>query len=365
MSRDRARFHRLTVAQVEPLTPDSAAITFTVPPELAAAYDFTAGQHLTIRHVANGEAVRRTYSICAPAGAGLLRVAVRRLPGGAFSSFATESLRPGDTLEVMTPAGRFSLRPDSSRARQVAAIAAGSGITPVLSILGTLLEREPASRATLVYVNRDSRSAMFVEELADLKDRYLSRFMLLHVLTREPGEIEARHGRLDAAKLGGLLDTLIPAAEVADWYLCGPAGLVEMATTTLRSRGVPRQRVRSELFHLDGEPPRPADATPAAEADGTPGANDSAVTVVLDGRASSFRLARTGPSVLAATLAVRPDAPYACASGVCGTCRAKVTSGSVAMDRNHALDPDEVADGYALACQSHPASAEVTLDFDR
>jgi ring-1,2-phenylacetyl-CoA epoxidase subunit PaaE len=356
----RAEFHHLTVDQVSPLTEDAVAISFAVPPELAAAYDFQAGQHLTIRHQVAGAEVRRNYSICAPAGSGRLRVAVKRLPGGAFSGFATGELRAGDRLEVMTPTGRFTLRPDPAVARRVVAIAAGSGITPVISILTTLLEHEPASRATLVYGNRDSASVMFLEELADLKDRYTDRFLLLHVLSRERGEVELRHGRLDAAKLGRLLDTLIPVAEVDEWYLCGPHQLVDGCRACLLDHGVTARQVHTELFHVAGEPVRarpPGRGAPAPE-------RASEVTVVLDGRTSTFPLDREGGTILSAALAARPDAPYACTSGVCGTCRARLRHGSVRMDRNHALDPDEVADGYVLACQSHPTSDAVTLDFD-
>lgn len=360
-TRRRGEFHRLTVDQVAQLTEDAVAISFAVPAQLAEAYDFQAGQHLTIRHRVAGVEVRRNYSICAPAGSGLLRVAVKRLPGGAFSGFAIDQLRPGDRLEVMTPTGRFTLRPEPALARHVVAIAAGSGITPVLSILGTLLEREPASRATLVYGNRDSNSVMFLEELADLKDRHTDRFVLLHVLSRERGEVELRHGRLDAGKLGRLLDTLVPVEEVDQWYLCGPHELVRECRSCLLDRGVTARQVHSELFHVAGEPAR---ARPQDRAGTATPERTSEVTVLLDGRSSTFPLDRRDGTILSAALAVRPDAPYACTSGVCGTCRARLRHGTVRMDRNHALDPDEVADGYVLACQSHPTSDAVTLDFD-
>jgi ring-1,2-phenylacetyl-CoA epoxidase subunit PaaE len=366
----RATFHPLPVAAVERLTDDSVAITFDVPAELAEQYRFTPGQHLTLRCELAGDDVRRNYSICAPATTGPLRVAVKRLPGGVFSTFALERLRPGDTIEVMTPSGRFTVPLDPAQAKHYCALAAGSGITPVLSILATALEVEPQSRATLVYGNRTSRSIMFLEELADLKDRYLERFCMLHVLSRERQEAELLNGRIDSAKLKVLLDTVVPPESVDEWFLCGPLEMIETARDTLAERGVKPAHIHRELFHVGPAPPRPV-PEPGADADG-PGVRGvpkeaegtSEVTVLLDGRASTFSLAPSAEPILDAALAVRGDAPYACKNGMCGTCRAKVTEGEVAMDHNYALEESELAAGFVLACQSHPAAERVTLDFD-
>jgi ring-1,2-phenylacetyl-CoA epoxidase subunit PaaE len=357
----RATFHPLPVAAIERLTDDSVAVTFDVPAELADQYRFTPGQHLTLRCQLAGDDVRRNYSICAPATTGPLRVAVKRLPDGVFSTFALERLRPGDTIEVMTPSGRFTVPLDPDQAKHYCALAAGSGITPVLSILATALEVEPQSRATLVYGNRTSRSIMFLEELADLKDRYLERFCVLHVLSRERQEADLLNGRIDAPKLKVLLDTVVPPESVDEWFLCGPLEMIETARDTLAERGVELAHIHRELFHVGPAPPRPAPdpAGHTIEAEDT-----SEVTILLDGRASTFPLAPSAEPILDAALAVRGDAPYACKNGMCGTCRAKVTEGEVAMDHNYALEESELAAGFVLACQSHPAAERVTLDFD-
>jgi ring-1,2-phenylacetyl-CoA epoxidase subunit PaaE len=356
--RAHSAFHPLRVAEVEQLTADAVAITFDVPAELRGSYAFVPGQHLTLRATVDGEEVRRSYSICSPPSAGRLRVAVKRLEGGMFSGHALTGLAVGDVLDVMTPAGRFGVHPDPAQARHYAAVVAGSGITPVISILGAVLETEPGSRFTLVYGNRDSSSVMFADELADLKDRYPTRLQLLHVLSREPQEAELLHGRIDAAKLGRLLETLVRPQDVDEWLLCGPFAMVEQVRDTLVGRGVPFRHVHLELFHVDGEAPRMTrPASPSGEATG------SEVTVRLDGRSSTFAMPAEG-SVLDATLAVRADAPFACKGGVCGTCRARLVEGEVQMARNYALEQSELDDGFVLACQSVPITPRVVLDFD-
>lgn len=354
-----AVFHRLTVADVERITEDAVAVTFAVPDDLRDAYAFQPGQHLTLRCDLAGDDVRRNYSICSAATSGTLRIGVKRLPGGAFSTFAFERLHPGDTLEVMTPSGRFTVPLAPDQTKHYCAIAAGSGITPILSILTTALAVEPGSRVTLVYGNRTSRSVMFLEELEDLKDRHLGRFQLLHVLSREQQEAELLNGRIDGAKLKVLLDTLIPPDVVDEWFLCGPAEMIETARAALFERGVDAGRIHRELFHVG---PRPIGRSAADVAEATGEAAD--VSILLDGRTSTFPLAAGGQSILDATLAVRADAPYACKNGMCGTCRAKVVEGTVAMDHNYALEDDELAAGFVLACQAHPGSDRVTLDFD-
>ncbi|MET8982546.1 2Fe-2S iron-sulfur cluster-binding protein [Streptomyces sp. NPDC004539] len=352
-----ARFHALRVAEVERLTDDSVALTFTVPEELREAYRHTAGQHLALRRRVAGEEVRRTYSICSPApdpgGAGprTLRVGVRLVEGGAFSTYALKELAAGDEVEVMTPAGRFTLEPAPGL---YAAVVGGSGITPVLSIAATLLARERTARFCLVRGDRTAASTMFLEEVADLKDRYPDRFQLVTALSREEQQAGLPSGRLDRERLTALLPALLPVGAVAGWFLCGPYGLVTGAEQALRTLGVPRDRVHQEIFHVTDAPASPRPAGPA----------HSTLTARLDGRSGTWPV-QDGESVLETVLRVRSDAPYACKGGVCGTCRAFLVSGEVRMDRNFALEPEETEAGYVLACQSHPVTEGVEVDFDR
>jgi ring-1,2-phenylacetyl-CoA epoxidase subunit PaaE len=355
-----AVFHRLRVAGIDRLTDDSVAITFDVPDELREAYRFTPGQHVTVRCDLGGQGVRRNYSICSPASSGQLRIGVKRLTGGAFSSYAMERLRPGDVLDVMTPTGRFFTPLDPANAKHYAAIAAGSGITPIMSLVASTLEAEPRSQVTLLYGNRMTSSIMFGEELADLKDRYLGRFCLLNFLSREPQESGLLSGRIDRAKLARLFATILPPDEVDEWFLCGPFEMVQDIRAALASSGVPDGHVHTELFHVGALPPRAlASGQPASDVTG-----HSAVTVRLDGRATSFGLEPNGEPILDAVLRARPDAPYACKGGVCGTCRAKLLEGTVNMERMYALEQDDIDRGYVLTCQSHPASGTVVLDYD-
>ncbi|HXZ71927.1 MAG TPA: 1,2-phenylacetyl-CoA epoxidase subunit PaaE [Streptosporangiaceae bacterium] len=357
-ARRHAVFHRLRVAEVDRLTDDSVTITFDIPGELRDAYRFTLGQHVTIRCDLGGRGVRRNYSICSPASSERLRIGVKRLPGGAFSSYASERLRPGDLLEVMTPTGRFFAPLDPANAKHYAAIAAGSGITPIMSLLASALEAEPQSQATLLYGNRTTSSIMFLEELHDLKDRYPDRFWMLNFLSREPQEAAMLSGRINRAKLARLFATVLPPGEVDEWFLCGPFDMVQEVRAALAGSGVPQARIHTELFHVGALPPRPTAAQPPAAA------GRSTVTVNLDGRATSLELARNGEPILDAVLRARPDAPYACKGGVCGTCRAKLLKGTVGMARTYALEQDEIGLGYVLTCQSHPTSDTVVLDYD-
>ncbi|WP_314224815.1 2Fe-2S iron-sulfur cluster-binding protein [Streptomyces zaehneri] len=352
-----ARFHPLQVAAVDHLTDDSVTLTLTVPDALREEYRHAPGQHLALRRVVDGTEVRRTYSICSPApgpdsaGPGTLQVGVRLVEGGAFSTYALKEIAVGDELDVMTPAGRFTLTPAPGR---YAAIVGGSGITPVLSIVSTLLAREPAARFCLIRSDRTAASTMFLEEVADLKDRYPERFQLVTVLSREEQQAGLPSGRLDRERLTGLLPSLLPVAEVAGWFLCGPFGLVQGAEQALREIGVARSRIHEEIFHVEVTAPPVRVAAPT----------HSTVTARLDGRGGSWPV-RDGESVLETVLRNRPDAPYACKGGVCGTCRAFLVSGEVRMDRNFALEPEETDSGYVLACQSHPLTEAVEVDFDR
>lgn len=354
MAGTRAALHDLRVAAIEPLAEDAVVLRFDVPPELAEAYAFRPGQHLAIR---GDDDVRRSYSICTTPRSGELAVGVRRLPGGVFSEAVVDRLSPGDTLEVMTPSGRFGTDVEPGHERRLVAVAGGSGITPILSILGSVLAGEERSTATLLWANRTHRSAMFLDEVADLKDRWPDRFQLVHVLSREEAASELLSGRLDADRAKRLLHELVRPAEVDDWFLCGPEGLVTSVRGVLLEAGVPEGRVHRELFHTGPVPPPRPVAPPPADAPGCE------VTASLDGRAATFRIPPDAP-VLEGMLGVRADAPYACRGGVCGTCRARVLEGTVEMEQNWALEPDEVAAGYALTCQARATSPRLVLDYD-
>ncbi|MGV9882672.1 2Fe-2S iron-sulfur cluster-binding protein [Streptomyces sp. NPDC003006] len=356
-----ARFHPLRVAAVDRLTDDSVTLTFDVPPALREEYRFAPGQHLALRRFTDGTEIRRTYSICSPAPLPdapgeprTLRVGVRLVEEGAFSTYAFKELSVGDELEVMTPAGRFTLDPAPGR---YAAVVGGSGITPVLSIVTTLLEREPLAHFCLIRSDRTAASTMFLEEVADLKDRWPDRFQLVTVLSREEQQAGLDSGRLDEERLARLLPALLPVAEVKGWFLCGPFGLVQGAERTLRALGVGRRRIHEEIFHVDGGVSTAASAPPTTPAHST-------VTVTLDGRSGTWPVL-DGETLLETVLRNRADAPYACKGGVCGTCRAFRVSGEVQMERNFALEPEETEAGYVLACQSHPVTDTVELDFDR
>jgi ring-1,2-phenylacetyl-CoA epoxidase subunit PaaE len=347
-----AQLHELRVAAIDELTDDAVAITFDVPPELREDYEFVHGQHVSVR---GADDVRRSFSICTPPSSGVLRIGVKRLPGGAFSDGIVGSLQVGDSLEVMTPAGRFTTELDPTAVKRYVAVAAGSGITPVLSIMAAVLEGEPGSRVTLVYANRTTRSIMFLDEVHDLKDRFPDRFQIIHVLSREKQDVELLSGRLDAERFRAIVKAF-DLAGADDWFLCGPHQMVVDLRQELTDLG--EKRIHTELFHADPVPRAPV----AALAEGVDGAAE--VTIRLDGRASEFPLRPDGPAVLEAALDVRRDMPFACKGGVCGTCRAKLVEGTVAMDANYALEPDEVERGYVLTCQSHPTSPKVVLDYD-
>ncbi|MCK2236768.1 MULTISPECIES: 1,2-phenylacetyl-CoA epoxidase subunit PaaE [unclassified Crossiella] len=355
MSRARAAFHTLEVARVDQLCADAVAVTLAVPDDLRAEFAFRPGQYLTLRRISpDGVEERRSYSICAPRGRAP-QIGVRRVDGGLFSSWLVDELRAGDRIDVLPPSGGFS--PTELGGHHVL-LAAGSGITPVLSIAATLLADCPDSRVTLFYGNRRSDTVMFAEELADLKDAYRGRLQLVHVLSRERGDVELFAGRLDAGRIGKLLDLLVPVAEIAHWWLCGPYGMVTAAQQVLLDRAVPAERVHQELFYVD-EPPPELNRVEESIVD-----SDAAeVVVLLDGRETVLALPRDTP-ILDAAQRVRADLPFACKGGVCGTCRAKVTVGEVRMRRNFALERHEVEAGFVLTCQALPVTDQVTVDFD-
>ncbi|MFD3813843.1 2Fe-2S iron-sulfur cluster-binding protein [Streptomyces rubiginosohelvolus] len=351
-------FHPLRVSAIERITDDAVAVTLAVPAELRETFRHTPGQHLNVRYTVDGQEVRRSYSICAPAtvqpGEPVLRVGIRMVEGGAFSTYALKELAVGDQVEAMPPMGRFVLQP---RPGLFAAVVGGSGITPVLSMAATLLDREPAARFCLIRSDRTAASTMFLDEVADLKNRYPDRFQLVTALSREEQSAGLPSGRLDTERLTGLLPAVLPVAEVDGWFLCGPLGLVRGTEKALKALGVDRSRVHQEIFHVDEGP---ADATVAKVA----APSDSVLTATLHGRSGSWPV-ENAESLLETVLRSRSDAPYACKGGVCGTCRAFLVAGEVRMDRNFALEPEETEAGFVLACQSHPLTPEVELDFDR
>ncbi|WP_420168384.1 2Fe-2S iron-sulfur cluster-binding protein [Streptomyces violaceoruber] len=351
-------FHPLRVSAIERITDDAVAVTLAVPAELRETFRHAPGQHLNVRYTVDGQEVRRSYSICAPAveapGEPVLRVGIRMVEGGAFSTYALKELAVGDQVEAMPPMGRFVLRP---RPGLFAAVVGGSGITPVLSMAATSLDREPTARFCLIRSDRTAASTMFLDEVAELKDRYPDRFQLVTALSGEEQSAGLPSGRLDTERLTGLLPAVLPVAEVDGWFLCGPLGLVKGTERALRALGVDRARVHQEIFHVDEGP---VDATVVKVA----APSDSVLTATLHGRSGSWPV-QDSESLLETVLRSRADAPYACKGGVCGTCRAFLVTGEVRMDRNFALEPEETEAGFVLACQSHPLTPEVELDFDR
>ncbi|AUS77508.1 phenylacetate-CoA oxygenase/reductase subunit PaaK [Actinoalloteichus sp. AHMU CJ021] len=354
--RPRPTFRPLRVASVRRLCSDAVEIGFEVPPEYAAEFRFRPGQALTLRRREGELDERRSYSLCGPAGSAP-RIGVREVPDGLVSRWLNREVAIGDVVEALPPTGRFALGEDVSGHHVL--VAAGSGITPLLSIAATVLSGDPTSRVTLVYGNRHTGSVMFAEDLADLKDRYPARTQLLHVLSREPREAELTSGRVDGAKVELLLSEVVPPETVDHWWLCGPWDMVEVVRTALADHGVPAARVHRELFHVEDEAP-----PVRRHQDGSaPTGPVTRVRLLLDGRTTSLTVPRDVP-VLDAAQPARPDLPFACRGGVCGTCRARVVSGEVRMRRNFALEPSEVDAGFVLTCQSLPTTEELEIDYD-
>jgi ring-1,2-phenylacetyl-CoA epoxidase subunit PaaE len=350
-------FHPLRVSEVSPLTEESATVTFDVPDELLETFRFLPGQHVTLRAWIDGEDVRRSYSICANANSGKLRVGIKRLPGGSFSGYALGELRAGDLLDVMPPVGEFSIDPAPDVARHRVAIAAGSGITPVLSLISTTLETEPGSRWVLLFGNQTVNTVMFLEELEGLKDRYPERFQLFHFFSREGSDIPLLSGRIDAEKIGRVHDLLLGAGPVDDWYLCGPFELVMSARGALSGMGVNETAIHDELFFAG--PPDPAEIPPEpASGEGTVD-----LTVILDGRSLQTRMTPE-TTILDAALRVRPELAFSCKGGMCATCKGRIEEGEVTMAKNYALVQSEVDAGYVLTCQSHPTTDSVVVRYD-
>ena len=378
----RTAFNELTVAEVRRLTGDAIEVTFAVPDHLADKYNYLPGQYVALRTTLDVDGapveVRRSYSICAEPVPGEIRVAIKKDLGGVFSSWANESLKAGDRLGVMSPMGQFISKHEMNELNRpedlqgnlavagettFVAVAAGSGITPVIAIARTVLAANASVRFDLIYANKAAMDVMFLEELADLKDRYPARFALHHVLSREQRISPLLSGRIDADKLQKLLGTVIRTDDVDEWFLCGPFELVQLCRDTLGERGVAPEKIRFELFST-GEPTRPEGqiGRPVRADDGGENFTISFNLDGLQGQVTSPTHARE--SILNAALRVRPDVPFACAGGVCGTCRAKLVTGTVEMEENYALEADEIEKGYVLTCQSRPTSDAVSVDYD-
>jgi ring-1,2-phenylacetyl-CoA epoxidase subunit PaaE len=353
------KFHPLTVANVKHETRDAIAVTFDVPADLREAFRYQQGQHLTLRAMIDGEDVRRSYSICSAVQDNRLRVAIKRVNGGQFSTWANECIRPGVTIDVMPPEGRFNLPLEPESNRHYLAFAAGSGITPILSIIKTTLLAEPNSRFTLLYGNRASSSVIFRDELTDLKDQYLERLNLVYIMSREPQDIDLFHGRITEAKCRELFQHWLRVENVDYAFICGPEDMMHGVSAALQEAGMPKERIRIELFAANaakGErKPRAMSAEPRHQTE---------VTVIMDGSHATFTMDKDKESLLDAGLRAGIDMRYSCKGGVCSTCRCKVLEGQIDMDVNYALEDYEVARGFVLSCQSFPVTDRIVVDFD-
>jgi ring-1,2-phenylacetyl-CoA epoxidase subunit PaaE len=352
-------FHALRVAEIVPETSEANSIRFDVPAELRDRFAFKAGQHLTLRVTLDGEEVRRNYSLCTAPDDNDWMVTVKRIGGGLFSNWVGDSLKAGDTIDVMPPHGSFTTEFDAGNARHLVGIAGGSGITPVVSLIKSMLKYEPHSRFTLLYGNRDSSSIIFLEALAALKDKYLDRFEIYHFLDAEEQEIELFNGMLDRVRCDEAILKLVPgAAEVSDWFICGPGPMMDAAEGALLDRNVAKERIHIERFTVD----RPPEAVAREIAELQTKAEGVSVSVTLDGR--TRKVPFTAGNILDSARASGLPAPFACKAGVCATCRAKVTSGKVEMAARYGLTDEEVAEGYVLTCQSVPLGDGVAVDYD-
>jgi len=357
-------FHPLRVAGLRRETDEAVCVSFTVPTAAGDLFRFQHGQYLTLRRAIDGADIRRAYSICSGIDDGVLAVAIKAVPGGRFSTWANRELAVGDVVEALPPAGNFTTPLDPAHDKNYLCIAAGSGITPVLSIVKSILAREPQSHVTLLYGNQRVASIMFREELERLKNRYMTRFQLIHVLSREDRDVDILNGRIDNRKGAALCRRLLDLQAVDEFFLCGPEAMISEVARGLRAVGIDEARIHFELFGASA-----ADAAAAVERHHARArrfqGRVSRVTVKADGRNTRFELSPDGENILDAALAAGVDLPYACKGGACATCKARLVAGEVEMDVRHALDDHEVAAGFILSCQSHPVSDEVVIDFDR
>ncbi len=358
MSASIPRFHRLTVSDLRRESSDGVSLTFAIPHELADDYRFAPGQYLTLRTTMDGEEVRRSYSICSGPDDGELRIAVKKVDGGAFSSWAADQLKAGDELDVMTPTGRFGIAHAPEQARVYAGFAAGSGITPILSIVKGVLAREPKSRFFLFYGNRSTAGMLFREALEELKDRFMQRLSVFHVISGEEQDIPILHGRLDGEKVRVLLRALVPASSVDHVFICGPTGMSEDIEATCRDIGIEPERIHVERFVSGlGGRPRPKAIVPVTAP------AKAIASLIIDGKRRDVPVA-ADESILDAALRAGMDLPFACKGGMCSTCRAKLIEGDARMEVNYSLEPWELSAGFILTCQARPVSDRVVVDYD-
>lgn len=353
------KFHSLKIREVRRETADSVSLSFEVPDELKAEYAFLPGQHLTLKTILDGEEIRRSYSICTAPSEGDLRVAVKKLPFGKFSKLANEVLQPGETLDVMTPMGSFTPILHPSNSKHYVAIAVGSGITPIISILKTVLETEPGSFFTLIYGNRTTESVIFRDQIDELKNANLRRLSIHHVMSQEDPGSDLFFGRIDAGKCHVFFTKLIDLQEVDEFFICGPAPMTSAVKDTLLNLGVHADQIHFELFSTVGQNAGAAQGWQASDAPVV-----SRVTITIDDNTFSYDHASATETVLDAAHRTGADLPYACKGGVCCTCRAKVLKGSASMEVCYGLEPSEVAAGYVLTCQAHPTTDTLVLSFD-
>lgn len=354
------KFHALTLSEVKRETPETVSLTFVVPEEDRQRFAYRQGQHLTLRSTIGGQEVRRSYSICTSVADACLKVAVRQVEGGAFSTFANENLKAGDTLEVMPPLGHFNIDLDPASARNYAMFAAGSGITPILSIIKTTLEEESNARVTLFYGNRTSESTLFKSEISDLKNRYLDRFTFFHFFSQQPLEVDFFNGRLDGKKTEEIMQRLVGGQTVDHAFVCGPQAMIEAVTEGLIAHGLPETSVHSELF-VAGEGSAVA---PKRRAKAVEQSARATLDIIMDGETKRVAMPDGETSILDAAAQAGMDAPFSCKGGVCATCRAKILEGEVEMALNYGLEEEEIAQGFVLTCQSYPKTEHVKLSFD-
>ncbi|MES2261385.1 MAG: 1,2-phenylacetyl-CoA epoxidase subunit PaaE [Pseudomonadota bacterium] len=355
-----SKFYPLSVSKVNNETRDCIAVTFAVPPELEEHFKYQQGQHLTLRTLINSEDVRRSYSICSAVQDGALRVAIKRTPGGAFSTWANDTLKPGTTIEVMPPMGHFNVPLDAKNRKNYMAFAAGSGITPILSIIKTTLLTEPDSSFTLFYGNRASSSVIFKNELADLKDIYTQRLNIAYVMSREQQDIDLFNGRINKEKCGQFLKHWVNVEDYDVAFICGPEDMMLGVSEALQEAGMPKAHIKIELFAASIPKHQ---HKPRAQLDAAHGQTE--VTIIMDGNHTMFTMDQDKESILDAGLRAGIDMRYSCKGGVCSTCRCKLLDGKVDMDVNYALEDYEIARGFVLSCQSFPVTDKVVVDFDQ
>lgn len=355
-------FHKLTIADIRKETPECISVVFDIPANLKDTYLFRHGQNITLKTMINGEELRRSYSICSSPGDNELRIAIKKMDDGRFSTWANQSLQKGDVLEVLPPTGKFYTELNPVHTKNYLAFAAGSGITPILSIIKTTLATEPGSTFTLIYGNRNRASIIFKEQLEAIKNRYIDRFVVHHILSREKTDATINYGRINLEKCAELGQKLIDIHHMDDIFVCGPETMIFAVKDWLEQQGIDRKKIHFELFTTPGQKTGTLQlsTTRQKEHEG----KTSKITVKLDGIAFDFKLPFDGDAILDAALKEGADLPYACKGGVCATCRAKLVEGSVHMDTNYALEPDELENGFILTCQSHPRTEKVIVDFD-